>query len=364
MGKNSSPASQEEAMISKNILTSMCVVISMTTIFPQPSAKQRATAMPKTAQTFIQDFRRGEDFDHNDSISAIVVNRRVSPLALTLLTKELAVGDSGVRKNLIRLLERIGLEMDTPAPEKFAVIRDKSILGALVVQGFAKDDAASEAAATVLSDRVKPSDLAVFRDIYIASLQQLKGDYLLLASKAKVTQALPFVERIAQLPKWQDDSERQDAIKIAQAALGNALLEEQFITSVRDAEAQAPQAPPNRFYNVGTAKDGTEVANRLGLLGLIGTRRSLLTVCEYLRSPLKSYVPQVSERSVRYAALDALLYNFPDERVLHDPVGLAGWSAAEAFCRTHLGAVFDGPTPNIPPDQAYPTRVIPRPVRK
>lgn len=351
-------------MSSKNILASWCVVIGMTTILPPSSAKQRAIVVPKTAQTFIHDFRRGEDFNDNDSISAVVVSGRVSSLTLNVLTKELATGNSEVRKNLIQLLEKIGIELDTPVPEKFAVIRDKSILGALVVQGFAKNDAASEAAATVLSERVKPSDLAAFRDIYIASLQQLKGDYLSLASKAKVTQALPSVERLAQLPKWQNDSERQDAIKIAQAALGNKLLEEQFITSVKDAEAQAPQAPPNRFYNVATAKDGTEVANRLGLLGLIGTRRSLLTVCEYLRSPLKSYVPQVSERSVRYAALHALLYNFPDERVLDDPVGLAGWSAAEAFCHTHLGAVFDGPTPNIPPHQTYPTRVLPRPVRK
>jgi len=351
-------------MISRRTLASFYFAISMTIILPQSSANQGATAVQKTAQKFIQEFRRGEDFNQNDSVSAVVVNGRLSPLDLILLTKELGVGNSEVRKNLVDLLEKIGIELDTPTPDKFPVIRDKSILRALVVEGFLKDDAASESAARVLTRRVKPSDLALFKDTYIMSLQESKGDYLSLASKAKVTRALPFVERLAQLPRWQSDPERQDAIKIAQAALGNILLEEQFINSVRDAEVMAPPAPPNRFYNVGTAKDGSEVAKRLKILGRIGTRRSLLTVCEYLRSPLKSYVPQVSERSVRYAALEALLFNFPDERVLHDPIGLAGWSAAEDFCRVHLGAVFDGPTPDIPPDQAYPTKVLPTPVRK
>ena len=253
--------------------------------------------------------------------------------------------------------------MDTPAPDKFAVIRDKSILRALVVEGFAKDDAASDAAATVLAHRVKPSDLVVFRDIYIMSLHQSKGDYLSLASKAKVTEALPFVEHIAQLPRWQEDPERRDAIRLAQAALGNTLLEEQFINSVKDAEARAPQAPPNRFYDVSAEKDGAEVAKRLKILGRIGTRRSLLTVCDYLRSPLKTYMPSIWERSVRYAALDALIFNFPDERVLHTPIGVTGWRAAEDFCRVHLGAAFDGPTPDLPPDRVYPTRLLPRPVR-
>lgn len=351
-------------MSSSKILALFCVVISMTMILPPLSAKQGAIAVQKNAQSFIHDFRRGKKFHDNDSISAIVVNGRVSPLTLNFLAKELAVGNSDVRKNLVDLLEKIGLELDTPAPGKFAVIRDKSIIRALMVEGFAKDDPATEAAATVLTTQVMPSDLAIFEDIYIMSLQRSKGDYLWLASKGKVTRALPYVERIAQLPKWQEDPERQESVEIAQAALGNVVIEKQFINSVKDAEARAPQAPSSRFYDVGTAKDGTSVAKRLSILGRIGTRRSLLTVCEYLRSPLKSYVPHVSERSIRYAALDALIYNFPDEQVLNAPTGLAGWSAAEEFCRVHLGALFDGPTPDLRPDQAYPFMIMPRPDRK
>jgi len=93
-------------MSTRKILTLFCVVIGITMILPQSSAKQAAPAAPKTAQAFIHDFRRGEEFHHNDSVSAIVVNGRVSPSALTLLTEELATGDSEVRKNLVPLLEK------------------------------------------------------------------------------------------------------------------------------------------------------------------------------------------------------------------------------------------------------------------
>jgi hypothetical protein len=143
---------------------------------------------------------------------------------------------------------------------------------------------------------------------------------------------------------------------VAQAALGNTLVEGQFIDAVRDAEKNLPPAPKNHFYDVGPAKDGTELARRLRTLGLIGTRRSLTVVCGYLRSTLKSYVRDISERSVQYTALDALLYNFPDQRILHDPTNLAAWSAAEKFCNTNFGPILEGPTPDIPPRLAYPHR--------
>lgn len=285
----------------------------------------------------------------------MLLNQRADSVNLELLTKELAVGTEQVRLNIVFFLEKLGMATNTPTPDKFPIIREQAIIKALVMGGFAKDDTAANRAATILTERCKPSDLAAFSKVYAASLQQLKGD---IAAKAKTLVARPSVEKMALQPKWRDEPERLQAIRIAQAALGNTQVEDEFINAAIQAEQNAPPAPPNRFYNVGGAKDGTELAKRLERLGLIGTRRSLLFVCGYLRSPLKSYVPGVSEKSVRHAALDALLYNFPDERVLNKPKDLAGWSTAEQFCVDHLGAVFEGITPDIPPDQAYPTRIL------
>jgi hypothetical protein len=270
------------------------------------------------------------------------------------LTKELAAGTPKVRENIVRLLEKIGLDLDLPVPNKFPIIRDRSVIRSLLVEGFAKDDSASSAAAGILRHRCKPSDLAAFNDIYIESLRQANGDYLYLAAKAKTMQAAPFVDNLARLPEWQAHENGFTIVKIAQAALGNTVVEDEFIRATYDAEQNAPPAPRNRFYDAGAAKDGRAVAERLSSLGLIGTRRSLLVVCTYLRSPLKTYVPNIKERSIRYDALDALRYNFPDERVLYRPTKSAEWAEAELFCSQNLGAVFEGPTPDLPPDRLYP----------
>ena len=339
-------------------------IITMTTVLSHAATEQGGASVQKTAQTYIAAFRSGENFNPNDSVAAILINHSVSTASLTLLTKELTVGTKEVRVNTVKLLEKLGLEMDTPSQGKFPIIREHAVIRALLVGGFAKDDAATSQAATILTDRCKPSDLAAFGNIYTASLAQSKGEYLYIAAKAKTREALDAVEKMALQPKWRDEPERLEAIQIAQAALGNVQIEEAFINAVTQAEKSAPAAPSNRFYNVGAARDGTELAKRLEPLGLIGTRRSLLVVCNYLRSPLKSYVPDVSEKSVRYAALNALLYNFPDEQVLADPRSLADWSAAEQFCVKNLSAVFDGPTPDIAADQAYPAMALPRPARR
>lgn len=308
----------------------------------------------QTAQIYIDKFRRGEAVHHNASVADIVTSIRSSPAELTILANELAEGTSEVRLQLVGLLEKIGFGLDTAAPDKFPLIRDHRIIRILLVQGYAKEDEARSAASGTLRIGCTPSDLAAFGHIYTKSLQQLTGQYLRLATKAKTKEASPYVEKMAQSPSWQTDPERAEMIQIAQAALGNQLVEDKFIKMVRDAEKNAPPAPKNRFYNVGAARDGAELARRLDTLGAIGTRRSLRVVCSYLRSTLKSYIGDVSERSIRYAALDALRYNFPDERVLHLPSDLEKWRAAEEFCTTHVGAVFDGPTPDIAPDKAYP----------
>ena len=71
---------------------------------------------------------------------------------------------------------------------------------------------------------------------------------------------------------------------------------------VRQKSTPTP-APKNRFYDVGDAKDGKELVKQLELLGMIGTRRSLQAACNYARSPLKTYLPDHWERSVRLDAL-------------------------------------------------------------
>ena len=332
------------------------VLLCLCPAFFQSVMAQDSEKAHQTAQNYIDNFRRGEAFHDKASVSNIVAGIRSAPSELTILAKELADGTSEVRLQLVGLLEQIGIQLDTAAPDKFQLIRDHRIIRILLVQGYAKDDEARSEAGDALRIGCTPSDLAAFGHMYTKSLQQRSGQYLRLATKAKTVEASPYVEKLAKSPKWQREPGTYEVIQIAQAALGNQLVEDKFIQAVSDAEKNAPPAPRLYLYDVGTARDGTELVRRLEALGAIGTRKSLLVACRYLRSPLKSYVANVSERSVRFAALDALRYNFPDARVLNSPSNMDEWRAAEEYCTTHVGAVFDGPTPDIPPHLAYPHR--------
>lgn len=324
-------------------------VLGMTVFFPISGTTQGAAPMAKTAQNYIEAFRRGEDFSR--PVEGLVSNYQVNKVALSVLTKELAVGTPEVREKLVRLLEEIALQANAPDPAKFRIIREHSIIKALLTEGFAKDDAAMDGAEMALRNRSKPADLAKYQDIYMKILAGPKGTSVLyLVAKAKVLQARDLVEKMAALPEFKG----RQSVKVAQAALGNTAVEDTFIAATHEAEKNAPPAPKNRFYDVGDAKDGKALAEQLELLGMIGTRRSLLVACSYARSPLKTYLPDHWERSVRLDALRAIAYNFPDERVLTNTNELKDYAAAERFCTERLGAVFEGPTPDLPPDLAYP----------
>ena len=328
----------------------MAASLGMTLFIPISGATQGAAPMVKTAQNYIDAFRRGEDFSR--PVEGLVRNYQVNKVALSVLTKELATGTPEVREKLVRLLEEMALEANAPDPTKFPVVQDPSIIKALLTEGFAKDDAGMDAAEMVLRHEVRPTDLAKYQDIYIKILGGPQAiSVLYLVAKAKVLQARNLVEKMAASPQFQD----RQSVRIAQAALGNTTVEDTFIAATREAEKNAPPAPKNRFYDVGDAKDGKALVEQLKLLGMIGTRRSLLVACSYARSPLKTYLPDHWERSVRLDALGAIAYNFPDARVLVGIDNLQGYAAAERFCTEHLGSVFEGPTPNLPGDMAYPS---------
>jgi hypothetical protein len=321
-------------------------------------ASQGGTQVQQLAQRYIIQFRGGVNFNSSDPVSNFVVGGRIDKVALSMLAKELAQGTEPVRVNVVKLLEQIGLALDTPRDDKFRIIRDHDVMRILIVEGVAKRDAAKEEALDILRHSCKPSDLAAFHDIYLKSLEQPKGEYLFLAAKAKTTRARPWVDRIATLPAYRENPDILEVARFAQAALGNTAVEDEYINALHEAQKNIPPAPKNRYYDEGPAFDGSEVAKRFDALGMIGTRRSLLVACSYLRSTLKSYVPTVSETPVRFAALDAIRYNFPDERVLFEPQNVTQWAAAERFCTEHLGAVFDGPTPDLPRHQIFPTRML------
>lgn len=309
--------------------------------------------VPKAPKEYIEAARRGERLEK--PITGFVVNNRVNVESLRLLAKELLSANSDLREKIVEILEDIGLQADSPSQLKFRIIRDRSVIKVLSNEALSKDDAASSSAINILRTRCRPTDLAVNGSSYVSSLRESPSPaLLLLIAKAKIYQAKELVDVLADSPGWQDDEEKE-VVRIAQAALGNKKIEEEFIAAAYEAKMHAPPAKPSKFFDMTGVKDGQRLANQIELLGFIGTRRSLVVACSFLRTPLKTYVTNHLETSVRYDVLNALLYNFPDEKVLFGPKTVEEFFESELFCTKNLGAVFDGPTPDLPPDRLYPS---------
>lgn len=340
----------------RSVACGFCIFLGMLPALASCQTEYEDAEMRKTAQHYIDAFRAGNHPEIGASATGLVLNGTIERTSIILLAKELKSGSANVREHVVALLENIGLELDGASTGTNPVIRDKAVIRALLVEGFAKNDSAASSAELILREKCMPNDLAMFSDIYAASLQARHGEYLYLIAKAKAVHLKPMVDELAMLPAWQKDAELHRMIALVQAALGDARIEDEFIDATTRAEKNAPPAPANRFYNVSQSKDGKELASRLYMLGLIGTKKTLRAICAYLRSPIKTYVPNIKERSIRWDALDAIRYNFPDERLLSDPESVGEWSAVEQFCIIKFGAVFDGPTPEFERDRPYPTR--------
>ncbi|WEF34652.1 hypothetical protein [Pseudoduganella chitinolytica] len=340
-------------MIRRFVQHAACAALALCQLLP-PAHANPSDEAAAAAQALANSYRAGAPFDHQVPVQPLVDNGRVAPAALALLAQALATGTTHSRQAIVRLLERAALAADRPPPDRLAIVRDRAVIRVLVTAGFVHDDTAASEAARVLLERCLPADLAAFHPIYLASLRQSKPAHVGIAARAKTPGALRHVERIARQPYWRDRPDVLDGLRIARAALGNRQLEDGLIRATAEAARHAPPAPPNRFYDVGDARDGTVLPARLDELGRVGTRRSLAVVCRSLRSPLKTYVADVSEHSVRRAAARALLYNYPDRRLLDSPSGVDEWREVERFCTRQLGVVFSGPTPDLAPPLPYP----------
>jgi hypothetical protein len=295
--------------------------------------------MTTPVDNYIASFRKGQEFTgHSEGLivggklhrpSGRIMQGQPDEDALEKLKKELASGDAFVRRNVVALLVDVGLQVDPRRPEGTEALRDKDIIEVLVRVGMARRDVGREAAMDALRKLVRPGDLAPYAEVFARALQEKPTeDAFLLVAKAKAMAARPRVDELAQDPSWKNN----EAVKIAQAALGHRELEAAFIKQVAEAHQ---------------AGDSEKFMQSLGTLALIGTPASLRAIAGYLRTPLTFLIPGAMEKSLRLNVLEALQYNYPDQPVLYpnNIHSAAEYTAAEKFCTEELGVVFEGPEP-------------------
>jgi hypothetical protein len=271
-----------------------------------------------------------------------VNNKKIDSQALNALRKELATAQPEVRENIANLLANIGFQLSDLYPQE-VIIEDTKIIEILATEGFAKDDRGTSKSIDILRFNCTEEALRIQNPKFVAQLEKSPSYSLfLLVAKAKAIEANATIKRLINDPRWEKDED----FNVAQAALGNTEVEDIFIKNARKAS---------------DAKKGEELAEALRLLGLIGTRRSMLAIASYVRTPVNEERPRF-KRSVRLKALDALRYNFPAALVLSgDSISSQkDYDAAEKFITEKLGYVFKGPPPAFFTNQPFPIPMPPR----
>lgn len=246
------------------------------------------------AQNYIEDFKKGISF--KSPSKGIVVNERPDTGALDVIKKYLITENPEVREKIVLLLEDIGLKSDTIYHNELLIINDHLVIDILAKEGLIRSDLGGLKAILVLCNRVLEKDLTRYEDLFVQALiNKPNEDLFLLIAKAKCLKAKPFLDELAQNPKWEESQE----LKIALAALGDSFIEEAFIEKLRLAKE---------------SKDVDQYAKALRPLSLIGTKRTLEVLALELRTPLIKFIPNSFKKSLRLNVLDAIRYNYPNER--------------------------------------------------
>jgi hypothetical protein len=302
--------------------------VALVCVIAQQTASAQASKVPmsESAEQYIAAFKRGEDY--KSPPTGVVLNGRPDEAAVARLTKELAVAEPQVREQIVHLLVDLARRTDPLTPKGADVVRHPSIVAALAGPGLAKSDVGRNGAMDALRRLVTVSDLARYEGEIARTLGAPSADVFLLIAKAKAMSTRERVERLSNMPEWKD----VEAVRIARAALGDRGIEDKYMARMTAAEA---------------ASDGPGLAAALSKLGLIGTERCLRAIGERVRTPLIIQLKGSYDKSVRLDALEALLYNYPDEPVLYpnNIIKEEDYAAAERFCTERLGVVYRNTRP-------------------
>lgn len=291
-------------------------------------ASQEPTVSHPRAQRYIDAFERGEDF--SPPAEGLTTGGQPDPAAIQLLDQTLRTASPAVTESIVALLVDVGLGTDPLQPKGAEVLRHPEIIAVLArVASRGHVDLGREAASSALRKLVRADDLAPYGDGFTRALELSPSEEaFLLVAKAKPPQAKPVVEHLVAQPEWK----KEEAARIAHAALGATHVEDELLERLVDAEQ---------------ANDAKAVAHALGSLALVGTPRSLVAIAERLRTPLTISIPHAYEKSLRLNVLEALLYNYPDQPELYpnNIITEADYTAAEQFCTKTLGVQYTQPPP-------------------
>lgn len=240
--------------------------------------------------------------------------------ALDQLSLELRQNPSpDVRLQIAKTLVTLGIETD---PVHY--LRNRRILSILFYDGAITDDAAYRYSMDRIALLATPSVLREFAPAIARLVEESPvSDLFLIVAKAKAIEAMEAMQELEKDPDWAKD----DNFRIAQAALGDESIEDEFIEP---------------FVGSFDPKAKIELATPLAQ---IGTSRTLELLAREMRSPMVLRVPGSYEMSVRVEIAKALLYCHPDQTFLGRIESDDDYERIERWCEFQYGIQWNRPRP-------------------
>lgn len=243
-----------------------------------------------------------------------------SPEALEQVATELRRNPSfEVRTQLVKLLVSLAIQTDS-----HGTISHRRILSIMLNDASLRMDDAYRFAMDRLAELGAPKALGEFAPIVAQLVADAPAPELfLVVAKAKAVDALEAMQELEKNPIWAKD----DNFRIAQAALGDASIEDEF-------------AVP--FSSTGDPEEKIALARRLAQIGT-STSRDLLA--REMRSPMILRVPGSYEMSVRVEIAKALLYCHPEQTFLGRIESDEDYERIERWCEFQYGIQWNKPRP-------------------
>ena len=243
-----------------------------------------------------------------------------SPEALEQVAAELRRNPSHeVRTQLVKTLVSVAIRTDP-----FGTISHRRILSILLNDASMVPDDAYRFVLDRLAELGAPKALGEFAPI----LARLAADapvseLFLVVAKAKAADALEAMQELEKDPNWAKD----DNFRIAQAALGDASIEDEFTMP---------------FSRTGDPNEKILLARRLAQIGS-STAQEILA--REIRSPMVLLVPGSYELSVRVEIAKALLYCHPEQAFLGRIGSDDDYERIERWCEFRYGVQWNRPRP-------------------
>ena len=290
-------------------------------------AQQLGKAPVEIAERYVEEFKRGNELVRPSH--GLLPGGQPDQEALRLLGDNLRNEGAEVRENIVNLLADIGTQSLSLRVTGIEAMTDPGVISQLAQHGLSKTDVARERAMELLRKYCLEASLKN-ESVHVrrALVEKPTTELLLLVAKAKMLEMKDALEELEKQEEWGND----EALLIAMASLGDTAVTNRFLKELDDAN---------------TAADPKEFGRVIRILSLIGTPEILRTVAENMRTPLVLRVVGSYEKTMRFAVLEGLSYNFPVEPVLYPNYIITeeDFREAEEFCERTLGAQYKLPVP-------------------